>query len=111
MDPQPGHSPAVTAIPLWRCFAVEYRQEGAAMATPTQGQTERRFAAILATRMWRREFIAFLAGAAVSRPIIAVAQVPTKRPLIAVLSAVSQAVSTSAFAQRLQELGYVKGRD
>jgi putative tryptophan/tyrosine transport system substrate-binding protein len=64
--------------------------------------------------MQRREFIALLAGAVASRPIIALAQVLTKRPLIAVLLGASQATSEatrSAFTQRLQELGYVEGRD
>src|SRR5262245_22158154 len=64
--------------------------------------------------MRRREFIALLAGAVASRPVTALAQVPTKRPLIAVLIVPSQATSQeyrSAFTQRLQDLGYIERRD
>jgi putative tryptophan/tyrosine transport system substrate-binding protein len=64
--------------------------------------------------MRRREFIALLAGAVASRPVTALAQVPTKRPLIAVLIVPSQATSQeyrSAFTQRLQELGYIERRN
>jgi ABC-type uncharacterized transport system substrate-binding protein len=64
--------------------------------------------------MKRRDFLGLLAGAALSRPVVAVAQVPTKRPLIAILHGVSQATSEpfrSALRKGLQELGYVEGRD
>jgi putative ABC transport system substrate-binding protein len=62
----------------------------------------------------RREFLGLVAAAMASRPVIAPAQVSTKRPLIAVLSAASQATSQrwiGGFPQGLQELGYVAGRD
>ncbi len=64
--------------------------------------------------MKRREFLGLLAGAVASRPFVALAQVPTKRPLIAVLIGGSQAASEryrSGLPQGLQELGYVEGRD
>jgi putative tryptophan/tyrosine transport system substrate-binding protein len=64
--------------------------------------------------MKRREFLGLFAAIVVSRPIITFAQVPTKRPLIAVLIVPSQATSQryrSAFTQRLQELGYIEHRD
>jgi putative tryptophan/tyrosine transport system substrate-binding protein len=64
--------------------------------------------------MRRRKFFALLAGMVALRPVIALAQVPTKRPLIAVLIGQSQATdqrNRSAFTQGLQELGYVEGRD
>jgi putative ABC transport system substrate-binding protein len=64
--------------------------------------------------MRRRTFLGLLAVAVASRPFIALAQVSTKRPLIAVLIVPSQATSQeyrSAFTQRLQELGYVERRD
>jgi hypothetical protein len=56
----------------------------------------------------RRKVIGFLAVSVPLWPIIAFAQIPTKRPLIAVLIVPSQATSQeyrSAFTQRLQELG------
>ena len=84
------------------------------MATPRQGPIERQLAAILAGRVRRREFIGLLGAAAASRSVIAFAQIPTKRPLIAVLIVPSQATSQryrSAFTERLQELGYVERRD
>jgi putative ABC transport system substrate-binding protein len=62
----------------------------------------------------RREFIILLGGAAASRPVVTLAKVLTKRPLIAVLIGASQAVSQrnrNALTQGLQELGYVEGRD
>src|SRR5713101_3465752 len=64
--------------------------------------------------MRRREFIVIFAAAAASRPFITLAQVSTKRPLIAVLIGASQAASQhwrSGLPQGLQELGYVEGRD
>jgi ABC-type uncharacterized transport system substrate-binding protein len=64
--------------------------------------------------MRRRTFLGLLTAAAASRPAITLAQVSTKRPLIAVLIVPSQATSQeyrSAFTQRLQELGYVERRD
>jgi ABC-type uncharacterized transport system substrate-binding protein len=62
----------------------------------------------------RREFITLLGGAAAAWPRGVLAQVLSRRPLIAVLSAQSSASASrlvSGFAQRLQELGYVAGRD
>ena len=64
--------------------------------------------------MRRREFLGLFAAAVASRPVIALAQASTKRPLIAVLSGASQATSQrwlSGLPQGLQELGYVEGRD
>jgi ABC-type uncharacterized transport system substrate-binding protein len=62
----------------------------------------------------RRAFITLLGGAAAAWPRGVLAQVLSRRPLIAVLSAQSSASASrlvSGFAQRLQELGYVAGRD
>jgi putative tryptophan/tyrosine transport system substrate-binding protein len=63
--------------------------------------------------MKRREFIGFLAVAVASPPIVAFAQVPTKRPLIAVLSSGSPTTTgfQSGLLHGLQELGYLEGRD
>jgi putative ABC transport system substrate-binding protein len=64
--------------------------------------------------MKRREFMGLLAVTMALRPIVAFAQVSTKRPLIAVLIVPSQATSQSyrsAFTQRLQELGYAERQD
>jgi putative ABC transport system substrate-binding protein len=64
--------------------------------------------------MRRRQFIVLFAAAVASRPVIAFAQVSTKRPLIAVLIGASQAASQhwrNGLPQGLQELGYVEGRD
>ncbi len=64
--------------------------------------------------MRRRQFLGLFAAAVASRPVIALAQASTKRPLIAVLSGASQATSQrwlSGLPQGLQELGYVAGRD
>jgi putative tryptophan/tyrosine transport system substrate-binding protein len=66
-------------------------------------------------RLRRREFIALLGGAAaVAWPRGGVAEVSTRRPLVAVVSGQSSAGASSyvtAFTQRMQELGYVAGRD
>jgi ABC-type uncharacterized transport system substrate-binding protein len=64
--------------------------------------------------MRRRTFLGLLAVTVASRPVIALAQASTKRPLIAVLIGASQAVSqrwVSGLPQGLQELGYLEGRD
>jgi hypothetical protein len=64
--------------------------------------------------MRRREFITLLGGAAAAWPRGVLAQVLTRRPLIAVLSAQSSASASrlvTGFAQRPQELGYVASRD
>jgi putative ABC transport system substrate-binding protein len=62
----------------------------------------------------RREFITLLGGATLAWPRGGVAQVLTRRPLVAVVSGQSSAGASpnvTAFAQRMQELGYVAGRD
>jgi putative ABC transport system substrate-binding protein len=61
--------------------------------------------------MRRRELITLLSGAAVAWPLAARAEVSTKRPLIAVLSAITKEANAplSAFVQGLKELGYVEG--
>src|SRR5215208_6554445 len=65
--------------------------------------------------MRRREFITLLGGAAaIARPHGLLAQVSTRRPLVAILHGQSSAVTSHyerAFAQRMQELGYAAGRD
>ena len=60
--------------------------------------------------MRRREFISLLGGAA-AWPLGASAEVSTKRPLIAVLSAITKENNSplNAFVQGLKELGYVEG--
>ena len=63
--------------------------------------------------MRRREFITLLGGA-VAWPYGLIAQVSIKRPLVALLhgqSAASASPVVTAFAQRMQELGYVAGHD
>ena len=61
--------------------------------------------------MKRREFIAILAGTAAAWPLAAHAEVSTKRPVIAVLTAITKENNAplNAFAQGLKELGYVDG--
>jgi putative ABC transport system substrate-binding protein len=62
----------------------------------------------------RRDFITLLGGAAAAWPRAARAQVSTRRPLVAVLHGQSSAAASHyerALAQRMQELGYVAGRD
>ena len=61
--------------------------------------------------MERREFITLLAGAAAAWPLAAHAEVSTKRPVIAVLTAITKENNAplNAFAQGLKELGYVDG--
>jgi putative ABC transport system substrate-binding protein len=64
--------------------------------------------------MRRRTFLGLFAATVASSPFIALAQVPTQRPLIAVLIGASQAASqrwVSAFPQSFEELGYVEHRD
>src|SRR6516165_11476360 len=61
--------------------------------------------------MKRREFIAILAGTAAAWPLAAHAEVSTKRPVIAVLTAITKENNAplNAFVQGLKELGYVDG--
>ena len=62
----------------------------------------------------RREFIMLLGGAAIAWPRGGVAQISTRRPLVAVLHGQSSAAAShvvTGFAQRMQELGYVAGRE
>jgi ABC-type uncharacterized transport system substrate-binding protein len=60
----------------------------------------------------RRDFIKVIAGSATAWPLAILAQVSTRKPLIAILSAVTRAhnIPLDALVQGLQELGYVEGR-
>ena len=63
--------------------------------------------------MKRREFIKLVGGAAVASPLVARAQQPTT-PVIGLLgsdNAEAQSRWTSAFVQRLRELGWTEGRN
>jgi putative tryptophan/tyrosine transport system substrate-binding protein len=62
--------------------------------------------------MKRREFITLLGGAA-TWPLAARAQQPTKLPTIGFLGATTpstQTQRTTAFVQRLRQLGWIEGR-
>jgi len=63
----------------------------------------------------RREFIALFGGATVSWPLAARAQQGERMPLIAVLTGVSDDLTArtraTAFVTRLQELGWIDGRN
>jgi putative ABC transport system substrate-binding protein len=61
--------------------------------------------------MRRRHFITLIGGAAAAWPLAAHAEVSTKRPVIAVLSAITKEGNSplNAFVQGLKELGYVDG--
>src|SRR5262245_47459443 len=64
--------------------------------------------------MRRRNFIAFLGGAAIAWPCNGLAQSPPKRPLIGLLLASSKAAGAryySGFPLGMRELGYMEGRD
>jgi putative ABC transport system substrate-binding protein len=63
--------------------------------------------------MRRREFITILGGAAATWPLVARAQVSTKRPLIAVLTAITKEGNSplAAFERGMRELGYVDGQN
>jgi putative ABC transport system substrate-binding protein len=64
--------------------------------------------------MKRREFIGALGCSVVASRRLAMAQGAAKRPLVAVLigpSSIAAARYQSGFAQGLQELGYVEGRN
>jgi len=62
--------------------------------------------------MRRREFIVLIGGAVPAWPLAIRAQVSTRKPLIAILSAVTRVhnIPLDALVQGLQELGYVEGR-
>jgi ABC-type uncharacterized transport system substrate-binding protein len=83
------------------------------MATPGQGRIERRLAAILATGMRRREFMALVAGIALARPKAALAQDPVRR--IGMLMPFAEddpeaVIRVAVLQQKLQELGWAVGR-
>jgi putative ABC transport system substrate-binding protein len=61
--------------------------------------------------MRRREFITLICGTTATLPLVVRADVATKRPLIAVLSAITKESNAplNAFVQGLKELGYVDG--
>ena len=61
--------------------------------------------------MRRRDFITGIAGSSVAWPLVARAEVSTKRPVIAVLSAITKESNSplNAFVQGLKEFGYVDG--
>ncbi len=63
----------------------------------------------LGTDMQRRQFMTLLGGSAAAWPLMARAQVSSKRPLVAVLSGVTRKVNSPivAFERGMQELGYV----
>jgi len=63
--------------------------------------------------MKRREFITLLGWAATAWPLVARAQLSSKRPLIGVLVAVTRPGNPvlNAFVQGLRELGYVEGQN
>ena len=66
--------------------------------------------------MQRRKFITLIGGAAATQAVLprfARAQVSTKRPLIAVLSAVTREDNSpvKAFSDGLRELGYIDGEN
>jgi putative tryptophan/tyrosine transport system substrate-binding protein len=66
-----------------------------------------------ADRVKRREFITLLGSAAAAWPLVARAQSPRPRPLIAWLSGGAPANSqfaTDAFLQGMRDLGYIEGR-
>jgi ABC-type uncharacterized transport system substrate-binding protein len=60
----------------------------------------------------RRDFIKVIAGSAAAWPLEIRAQVSTRKPLIAILSAVTREhnIPLDALVQGLHELGYVEGR-
>jgi putative tryptophan/tyrosine transport system substrate-binding protein len=62
--------------------------------------------------MRRREFITLLGGAAAAWPLAARAQQPGKLPIIGILGSGTSSTHpwTTAFVQRLRELGWIEGR-
>jgi putative ABC transport system substrate-binding protein len=63
--------------------------------------------------MNRREFITLLGGAALSWPLAARAQQPSRLPTIGYLGASTPSFDSyrvGAFVQRLRELGWIEGR-
>lgn len=68
----------------------------------------------LGAKMKRREFIAVLGGSAAAWPLVAQGQQLAKLPTIGFLGSLSvaaQSTWTSAFVQRMHELGWVDGRN
>jgi putative ABC transport system substrate-binding protein len=63
--------------------------------------------------MQRRQFMTLLGGSAAAWPLMARAQVSSRRPLLAVLSGVARKVNSPivAFERGMQELGYVDGQN
>jgi putative tryptophan/tyrosine transport system substrate-binding protein len=62
----------------------------------------------------RRDFITLFGGAVVAWPRGVLAEVSARRPLVALLggqSSASASHSVAGFTERIQELGYVAGRD
>ena len=65
-------------------------------------------------QMRRRQFLGMLGGAAVAWPLaVRAQQVSTRRPLVAVLSAVTRErnLPLNAFVQGMREFGYVEGQN
>ncbi len=61
--------------------------------------------------MRRRDFIAFIGGAAAAWPFAARAQQPAKVPRVGILSpTASEAAPLTAFRERLRDLGYIDGK-
>jgi putative ABC transport system substrate-binding protein len=63
--------------------------------------------------MQRRQFMTLLGGSAAAWPLVALAQVASKQPVVAVLSGVARKVNSPlvAFERGMQELGYVDGQN
>ena len=63
--------------------------------------------------MQRRQFMTLLGGSAAAWPLVALAQVTSKQPVVAVLSGVARKVNSTlvAFERGMQELGYVDGQN
>jgi putative ABC transport system substrate-binding protein len=63
--------------------------------------------------MQRRRFMTLLGGSAAAGPLVALAQVVSKQPVVAVLSGVARKVNSPlvAFERGMQELGFVDGQN